>query len=153
MIKDIHMVYEKAAFPPPIQPVTYRDEFFLPECHLESDIFYDLRKNNDIKPYRIIDGSPDELQEIKNFFRLNQDTFFFYFNDNNELLGSILCIDNRIQSLCVARKHQRTGIGSMLTSYAVNFIRGKGHPVVELDVLPGNEPALRMYLKLGFRIQ
>ena len=59
-------------------------------------------------------------------------------------------LGNRIQSLCVARKYRRRGLGAGLTKLATNRILGAGHRSVVLDVLPGNTAAEKLYRSLGF---
>jgi len=145
-----HFIYNGGRFPDPgISPVSYQQEFFQLELDLESEVFYSLRKENDIKPYSINQCNTEELQSIKKFFESNRNSFFFLF-DNERLVGSILLLKNYIQCLCVARNYQRKGYGTKLTKYAVNYAFDKGYNSIELNTLPGNIDAEQLYRKLGF---
>lgn len=149
---ETRYIYEGNPFQNTIAtPVNYVPEFFDLEIELESDVFYEVRKYNNIVPCRLNQSTQKELDDIKEFFNKNKSTFFFLFNEN-ELIGSILVVRNYIQALSVARKYQRQGYGAKLTQYAVNIILGKGYRCVELKVLDGNIPAHNLYNKLGFTV-
>lgn len=147
---DKKLEYRGSLFKGPLLKLhTYCDDYFWDEIELESELFYELRKNNHIEPSRLIDSPPQDLENIRMFFKQHQNTFRFLYLDM-KLVGSVLWIDNYIQSLCVRPSFQRKGIGSKLTQYAVNEILGNGFDFVTLNVLPGNRAALQMYTKLGF---
>lgn len=127
----------------------YNEEYFLKELEMESVLFYNLRKTNNIQPYKIIDSSNEEKKEINDFFIKNQDSFFFLFI-NNDLVGSILILGNYIQCLCVNKKYQRQGYGEKLVKHAVNYIKKNKYEYVELKVMKGNIAAVKLYTKIGF---
>jgi ribosomal protein S18 acetylase RimI-like enzyme len=146
-----HFIYRGARFPDPgIGPVHYRPEFFQSALDLESDLFAEMRETNGIEPARVSDSDPSELERIAEFFVQHRDTYFFLF-DGGDLVGDILVLGNRIQSLCVSRAYQRRGFGTKLTAYAVNVILDSGYSCAELETLPGNVAAERLYLKMGFK--
>lgn len=148
----VRMIYKKEPFIiPELKLRNYREDYFQTELDLESDVFYELRVSNGWLPHKINESSPGELEEIRKFFNQYKDSFYFYF-ENNELIGSVLCKRNYIQSLSIAGKYQRKGYGSLLAKYAVNKILGKGFQCVELFVFPDNVKAIGMYKKLGFEI-
>ena len=66
------------------------------------------------------------------------------------MIGSVLIINNYIKEICIAKKYQKKGYGTKLTKFAVNKIYEKGYKTVELDVLPGNSIAEKLYKKLNF---
>jgi ribosomal protein S18 acetylase RimI-like enzyme len=147
---EAHYSYRGTTFPDPgIGVVEYRPEFFLQALELESDCLGELRKKNGITPHRISDSGRRERNHIANFFMKHRSTYLFLFR-GAELVGTIMFMGNRIQSLCVAPKYQRQGYGSKLTALVVNRILELGHESVELDVLPGNAPAEKLYRRLGF---
>jgi hypothetical protein len=74
---------------PSLSVETYRNEYFQLELDLESDLFYDLRKENGWQPFRINESPEAELQEIQAFFSAHRETFYFLFN-SADLIGSIL---------------------------------------------------------------
>ncbi len=91
-----HLIYRGGKLPDPfIKPVVYKPEFFQKELDNESEVFYKLRKSNDIQPYRINQSSSRDIEEIKAFFIKSSNSFFFLF-DNDNLVGSILFLRNYI---------------------------------------------------------
>ncbi len=79
MNDEKHFIYRGPKFPEPeIELITYRTEYFQQELDLESEVFYELRKANDIHPYKINESNQEELENIKKFFDLHQNSFFIY---------------------------------------------------------------------------
>jgi ribosomal protein S18 acetylase RimI-like enzyme len=150
--QDLRMMYKNGIFTiPEITLETYRDEYFQLELDLESEVFYELRVSNGLLPHRINESSEKELREIKEFFNVYRNSFYFFF-DNNELIGSSMHRRNYIQCLCIAKKYQHQGYGTLLTKFIVNTIIEKGFNCVELNVLPDNYKAINMYKKIGFEL-
>ena len=148
---DKSFIYKGGNFPDPkIDTVCYNPGFFQIELELESDVFYEIRRKNGIEPARITQSSPKDLDEIKDFFTKNKDSFYFLFHESAELIGSTLHIRNYIQSLSISRKYQRQGYGEKLSKYCINKILDRGYACVEINVLQGNIRAERLYKKLGF---
>ena len=56
----------------------------------------------------------------------------------------------RIEELVVAQAHQRRGIATRLMSAAHRRVLDRGITEIELNVFEFNEPALRLYSKLGY---
>jgi GNAT superfamily N-acetyltransferase len=133
-----------------IEPVNYSPSFLQMELDLESDVFYELRLANGILPVRINESTSEQLDEIKSFFLKNKDTFYFLFSSDQELIASILHLNNYIQALSVSKKYQRQGYGEQLSKYCINRILVNGYSSVELNVLAGNDRAEKLYRKLGF---
>ena len=150
MESEKRFVYRGNKLPDPcINPVIYKPEFFQMELDLESELLYELRKKNGILPYKINESNDKALTEIRSFFYKNRNTFYFLF-DNNVHIGSILFLRNYIQSLIIASSYQRKGYGTKLTVFAINRILDSGYDFVELNTLPGNIGAERLYKKIGF---
>ena len=141
--------YDKAFDDPGLILEKYSEKYFINELEMESVLFYDLRKANNIQPFKIIESSNEEQKEIKDFFSKNKDSFFFLFI-NNDLVGSILILGNYIQCLCVNKKYQRQGYGEKLVKHAVNYIKKNNYEYVELNVMKGNIAAEKLYSKLGY---
>ena len=55
-----------------------------------------------------------------------------------------------VQELAVAQTHQRRGIGTRLMTEAHRWARDRGVTEVGLSVYEFNQPALRLYSKLGY---
>ena len=144
-------IYRGKQFPDVnIEPINYSPSFFQMELDLESDVFYELRLANGILPVRINESTSEQLDEIKSFFLKNKDTFYFLFSNNQELIASILHLNNYIQALSVSKIYQRQGYGEQLSKYCINRILSNGYSSVELNVLAGNDRAEKLYRKLGF---
>lgn len=58
--------------------------------------------------------------------------------------------DARILSVGVRTEDQGKGIGRALLQQALDRFDRLGEPLVQLEVRPWNEPALRLYLRYGF---
>lgn len=58
--------------------------------------------------------------------------------------------DARILSIAVAPNARGQGVASKLMKVALDYFRTRQVPRVRLEVRPGNEPAIRVYKKLGF---
>lgn len=55
-----------------------------------------------------------------------------------------------VQELVVAQAHQRRGIGTRLMTEAHRWARGRSLAEIQLTVYDFNQPALRLYNKLGY---
>ncbi|QQO09975.1 GNAT family N-acetyltransferase [Breznakiella homolactica] len=150
-MSDIKYFYDGPKFTDVfITPVQYKQEYFQIEIEMESELFFELRKRNNILPYKLSDSGKKELETIKRYFSEHTKTFYFLF-DKEEIIGSILWVKNYISSLSVLKKYQRKGYGEQLIKYAVNTIFDNGYKTAELDILEGNIPAEKLYEKIGFR--
>jgi len=135
---------------PGIVPCRYQPQHFKEQVDLESDVFYEIRMANDIKPYRLSESSSEELQGVAGYFADNTEGFYQLFHGET-LIGSILFLGNYIQCLAVARDWQRKGYGKRLTAFAINRILESGYSSVALHTLPGNDRAEALFAGLGFR--
>jgi GNAT superfamily N-acetyltransferase len=135
---------------PGIVPCQYQPQHFKEQVDLESDVFYEIRMANDIKPYRLSESSSEELQGVAGYFADNTDGFYQLFHGET-LIGSILFLGNYIQCLAVAKDWQRKGYGKRLTAFAINRILESGYSSVALHTLPGNDRAEALFAGLGFK--
>ena len=55
-----------------------------------------------------------------------------------------------VQELVVAQTHQRRGIGTRLMAEAHRWARDRGLTEIQLTVYDFNQPALRLYTRLGY---
>ena len=66
--------------------------------------------------------------------------------------GSRLRHSASLNSLMVARSHQRGGIGRLLTAHLIDHARAQGHlRRLTLTLIDGNDPARRLYDAFGFQ--
>lgn len=75
-------------------------------------------------------------------------------NSVGELVGtSWMTFDGRrihLHHFGVSPKHQRQGIGKILTKKSIDFAKEKGYQV-KLEVHRDNIPAINLYTKMGFK--
>lgn len=153
MEKEKHFIYSDNKFSnEKLNIKLYNESYFEQELALESDAFYEIRKLNDIKPYKINDSTEIEKDKIRKYFNNNKNNFYLLI-ENEKLIGSALIIDNYIKVMCIISEYQNKGYGTKLIKYIVNKILEKGYKTVKLDVLPGNNNAEKIYKKLNFREQ
>lgn len=74
----------------------------------------------------------------------------FYFVRSS--VGGELAAEARILSLAVDKQARGTGVGTGLVAQALRRFEQHGVSRVRLEVRPWNEPALRIYTKLGFQV-
>ena len=135
---------------PDITPCLYLPEHFKEQVDLESDVFYEIRKANGLKPHRLSDSSNDQLQGVAEYFADNAEGFYQLLRGET-LIGSILFHGNYIRCLAVARDWQRKGYGKRLMAFTVNKILDSGYSSVVLHTQPGNYQAEALFVGLGFR--
>ena len=56
-----------------------------------------------------------------------------------------------VHALAVDPERQREGIASQIVRYCIGRARAGGYQAVRLDIVPGNDPAMALYEKHGFR--
>lgn len=67
---------------------------------------------------------------------------------DDEVVGFAACTEDELAWLYVDPENMRTGIGRMLSEYALNQFPG----IRYIEALKGNEPALMLYKSLGFQL-
>ena len=55
-----------------------------------------------------------------------------------------------IHTLATDPETYQKGIGKYMVNFCIDHAKENGYKAVRLDVVPGNEPAVRLYKKLGF---
>ena len=66
------------------------------------------------------------------------------------LVGRIAADEFEILNMAVSGAHRRTGIGSKLLEFALEFSRLSGSTRAYLEVRASNEPAIALYARHGF---
>ncbi len=64
-----------------------------------------------------------------------------------------ICGEGYVTNVAVLPQYRRQGIGARLVRAAVDGARARGCEFLSLEVRVGNEAAIRLYEKLGFRAQ
>lgn len=82
---------------------------------------------------------------------------FYLAECGGEVAGYVLAVAHEdtchVMSLAVREKWRRRGIGAELLTRALSECKSRGARRAVLEVAVDNEPALRLYLKLGFRVK
>jgi L-phenylalanine/L-methionine N-acetyltransferase len=100
----------------------------------------------------------DERRYLKALRRYPNAAVFVAEHYNGAILGRLsLARDTHPASLhvadlglMVAKEARRTGVGCALLQEAFEWAQGSGIRKLELHVFPWNEPAIRLYERLGF---
>ena len=86
----------------------------------------------------------------------NCSRFFLVAEENGLVVGyAVACVEpeatGHVVSIAVAKKHRRKGIGKALLEELIKRMKEAGLKKDILEVRVSNEPAIRLYEKLGFR--
>ncbi|MDQ1097586.1 MULTISPECIES: GNAT family N-acetyltransferase [Chryseobacterium] len=99
--------------------------------------------------------TPEDIEEYNEII-LKGDSFGAY--DNEELAGMAICEEQHWNSslhlcnLLVSEKQRQKGIGTLLMAKVIRHARDKNCRIIDLETQNTNVPAIRFYLKQGFRI-
>lgn len=84
----------------------------------------------------------------------NDGLFFVAESSESDVLGTIMCgYDGHrgwIYSLAVSPVVQRTGLGKEMMKYAESVLKEKGCVKINLQVVKGNEKAVKFYEAIGY---
>lgn len=116
------------------------------------DCFYQLRKENDIKPYNIYTSLSTEryektkkrIEEIKNYI------YLFY--DGEKFVGSSMIKDGVIDDLYIVPELQGNGYGRKIMEASLNLAVQRNFDKITLGVADSNKIAINLYKSLGFEI-
>ncbi len=133
-----------------------------------------------LQGYRIRPFRPEDLEEVERINRVflpeNYPSYFFIENyrrfpnsflvaesGDGKVVGYVMCrvesyyvrehtiLLGHVLSIAVSRKHRRRGIGKALMAEAEKGLRGYGADAVYLEVRVSNDPAIKLYIDLGYR--
>lgn len=76
--------------------------------------------------------------------------------DSEELAGVVLCSrvnrdTGHVTQLCVEPEHRHTGLGRLLLMHCIQALTGLGLEYISLTVTEGNQEALMLYRRMGFK--
>ena len=87
----------------------------------------------------------------------NPQAHFLVAEAGGKIVGYIgvqeICGEGYVTNVAVLPEYRRNGIGERLVRAAVDGARARGCEFLSLEVRVGNETAIRLYEKLGFRPQ
>lgn len=126
--------------------IPYEDKYFHSYSKLIQDCFYQLRKENDIKPYVVPFTEKDRENKES-----TKDSTYLSFQDE-ELVAAVVVKDGYIDTIVVSPSHQGKGLGRKATEFAINKALEQNPNSVRLSVLGWNKKAIELYKKLGFKI-
>lgn len=127
--------------------VLYEEKYFEAYSKLIQDCFYELRKENDIKPYIVPFNEKD-----KEYFSNNKD-FIYLSLKGDELISAVFVKDGYLDSITVSPAHQGNGLGKKATQFAINKALEQNPNSIHLSVLVWNKKAVKLYEDLGFEIK
>lgn len=124
--------------------VPYREEYFEQMQELISGAFYEMRRANDLKPYRFFWSEADRKE-----FSEHASDFFLLF-EQGEMVASGYAYGGEIDQIAVRQEYRGKGLGRAVVSHGVNQSLRQGHSNIFLWVLEWNRPAWTLYESLGF---
>ncbi|KEO84216.1 GNAT family N-acetyltransferase [Tumebacillus flagellatus] len=146
------MQYTGEKFPEPDLPVReYEDRDFDRYVQSLSDAFYELRRENDCRPYALTESVTKQSRDL-----LLQHREFIYVCAEEEartkMIGSFAVKGpTEIDDLFIAPEFQGQGYGRRLAQFAVNRMLERGANPVTLSVVTTNTTAYELYNSLGFQ--
>ena len=69
-----------------------------------------------------------------------------------EIIGSVTCVGNEIDTLIVNKKYQHKGYGKQLLLWGMQCIRQKNKEPIVLHVAEWNQNAVMLYKRIGFEV-
>lgn len=85
-----------------------------------------------------------------------ENTYFFIAYDRNKPIGyfclSFLLGEAELERICVIPYYQRSGAGSQMLSYAIDYLRELNCSKFMLEVRSKNYKAVSLYKKYGFEV-
>lgn len=144
-----HEAYYKGSYQPEVDLtfVPYEDKHFGAYSKLIQDCFYELRKENDIKPYIVPFNEKD-----KEYLSNNKD-FIYVSLKEGELISAVFVKNGYLDSITISPSHQGNGLGKKATQFAINKALEQNPNSVHLSVLVWNKKAVKLYEDLGFEIK
>lgn len=141
-----NLIYRgKEKFDLDIDFVFYEDKYYDQYLKCTHECFYELRKNNDFKPY-LVPKSEEERYRLME----NKDSIYLKLNNNEEIISTVTVKDGYIDNVMVSQKYQGKGYGKKITQFAINKSLEQGAQPIYLCYVEGNEKANNLYKSLGF---
>lgn len=148
-IHDMH--YRGDLQPEPDLTISpYQEEFFLQYAKGIDDCFYEMRKENDIKPYYCSPPTDENRQNVLE----EKDNIFLALDGDKLIASAIVKKDGYLDDIFVIPEYQGKGYGRKITEFAINKALSYNPQVISLGVVEWNTKAANLYEALGFeRIQ
>ena len=103
-------------------------------------------------------GIDAERERIRSLYEDERQGMFSVF-DGERIIGNIAVrsigkgrkTSHRCSiGLGVRKEHHGAGLGTILIEHAISFAVNAGYEMIELGVMSDNEPAYKLYVKMGF---
>jgi ribosomal protein S18 acetylase RimI-like enzyme len=142
------MVYKGGSQPElGLKFVQYEDGYFDEYAKGVCDSFFEMRRENDIKPYVCFPASQENREETLK----NKDCNYVLFEDG-KLIASVLVKGGYIDDLYVIPEYQGRGLGKKVVQFAINKALENKAEKIELGAVEWNTRAIKLYESLGFEI-
>ena len=128
--------------------VSYEDKYFEQYAEGLRTSFYEMRKENDFRPYFCCELNKEKREEFLN----NKDNLFLLL-DNEKLIASVIVYNNgNLDDVFVVPSYQGKGYGKIIVQFAINKAINGGINNIRLRAIEWNKRALNLYRSLGFDI-
>lgn len=142
--------YEGLWFPVPSLSVErYNDDYFNSLIEIINECFEELRRKNNIKPYKPYPAGFDEAAARREWLARKNDTFIF--KKGGIIVGVGVIDGNTVDIIAVSSEFRRKGYGREITEFCFNELRKKGYGKRYISVLTNNYPARALYGRIGCR--
>ncbi len=144
-----HEAYYTGSYQPnmDLNFVNYEDKYFNSYTKLIQEGFYELRKENDIKPYKC------DFNEKYREYLLNNKSDIYLLLNKDHIMATVVVQNGYLDNIVVAPEYQGQGLGKKVTQFAINKALEKvPAESIHLTVLTWNKKALKLYMDLGFEV-
>lgn len=139
------LIYKGEKFPDvELEFCIYEDKFFERYVKVTQESYYDLHKNNDLKPYIV-------SKEIITKYKLNNKQNVYLALQDEQIMVSVTIGDGTIENLMVSPSYQGRGYGKMALQFGINKLINQGYGEIRICYMEGNTIAEKLYTNLGFK--
>ena len=89
-------------------------------------------------------------------FLMKSNAMFLVVEEKGQILGYCVCLlvldEGDITNVAVKKERQEEGIGSFMIDGLIRFCRERGVTLLHLEVRKGNQKAIRLYERNGFKM-
>lgn len=125
----------------------------------ELSIEYGKYENEIDKSQKI--GTLKEEKRVATKFFKNKEAEFFLLEEGNEVVGFVsISVDKRGKSkrgifhtIFIEKNYRGKGEGTQLLNHAISYLKDKGCSSVRSHVFPKNKRSLKLYKKMGFKVE
>ena len=125
--------------------VQYNDEkHFHQYAHIRQQSFYEMHRDNDIKPYL----TPVD-ETTREFIKRQADRTYLAM-DGEHIMAAIAFSGDCLEFLVVSPDYQGRGLGRKAVQFAINSLLRQGASSVSVTSVIGNDRAEALYRSIGF---